>query len=267
MKTIISIISSIMLILLLSACGTQTTTEKEVKQTTNEKKVKQITKEDVVNKAFANTMTSFEADTKTTVNLGVNEQKSHETLAFSMKFIQEPFISHFKVTTVDGSTEFYFDQESAYALTPGQNGWIKAPTNNLKELENLASGKSIKEDLERLKNFVDVFQLYPIVGGYDLKVALDESSSEREKELAMTFIKESLNNPSFEVVGINKFYYNLVLDNNYLIKQVKAEADLNVNIDGEAGKANIFIDGNYKNVNSLEPFSIPDDVKQNAKQI
>jgi predicted RND superfamily exporter protein len=237
---------SLLLVLLLGACGTK------------------VTKEEVVDGAFKNSINSLDADMKTEFEINANGQKVNQTIDINMKYLDDPFIAHMKMNTVDGDMELYIDKESAYVIMPGVKEWIKAPVSNVPEFEKLASGDGVKEDLEQLKKFSELFEFKEEKDGYILSVELDSSSTDQEKELVMDVLKESLQDESVELSKVNKFIYHLKLDKKYFLKQVKSDADLDLVMDGESGKIIIKVQADYKEINSVKAFSIPQEVKDSA---
>lgn len=237
---------SLLLVLVLGACGTK------------------VTKEEVINGAFKNSLNSFVADMKTEIEINANGQKSNQTLDINMKYLDDPFMTHMKMTTINGDMELYIDKESAYVAAPGTSEWIKAPISSVPEFEELASGDSIKEDLEKMKKFSDLFEFKEEKDGYILSVELDSSSTDKEKELVKDVLKESMQEQSVELNNVNKFIYHLKLDKNYYLKQIKTDADLDLVMDGESGQIMIKLQADYKEMNSVKAFSIPQEVKDSA---
>ncbi|RSD29577.1 DUF6612 family protein [Mesobacillus subterraneus] len=237
---------SLLLVLVLSACGTK------------------VTKEEVISGAFRNTINSFDTDMKTEFEMNANGQKVNQTVDIHMKYLDDPFMAQMKLSTIDGDMELYIDKESAYMTMPGTTEWLKTSVSSVPEFEKLANGDGIKEDLDKLKKFSDLFELKEEKDGYLLSVELDSSSTDKEKELVKDVLKESLQDESIELNKVNKFIYYLKLDKNYYLKQVKADADLDLVMDGESGEIVIKVQADYKEINSVEAFSVPQEVKDSA---
>jgi hypothetical protein len=246
MRNFIFLITGLLLIILLGACGSH------------------VTKEEVVNKAFEKSITSVEADMQTYVNIKFNGQEANQTSDIDLKYINEPFITHLTINTINGAAEIYINDKNAYILAPGKANWIKTPSEGVNELEEIANGESIKEDLKNLKKFSDVFKLEKIKEEYVLKATINESSPEKDKELVKETLEESFKDQHIELEKINKFDYTLTLDKNFNLKSVLLDLDSNITENGKSKQAVIGIKANYKNINKLKDFSVPQEIKQSA---
>ncbi|WP_043931065.1 DUF6612 family protein [Bacillus sp. EB01] len=246
MKKITVVIASLILMLIISGCGTK------------------VTKEEVVSGAVKKSLNSFETDMKTEFKISSNGQDISSTTDIALVYKDDPFITHMKMSMIEGEIELYIDKESAYMKMPGEEGWIQAPTGSIPEFEEMASGDSIKKDLEKINEFSELFSFEQKDGGYVLDVKLDENSSDKEKELVTSVLTEELQNQSIKVSKVNKFNYSYTIDKDYNLKNVLTEADLEIVMDGQTTQISIKADADYKNINSVKDFSIPAEVTDNV---
>ncbi|OCA87808.1 hypothetical protein A8F94_08165 [Bacillus sp. FJAT-27225] len=248
MKKITVVIASLILMLIISGCGTST----------------KVTKEDVISGALNKSMDSFETDMKTELKISSNGQDISSTMDIALVYKKEPFLTHMKMSTIEGEIELYIDRESTYMMMPAEEGWIKAPTGSIPEFEEMANGDSIQKDLDKIKEFSELFSFKQIDDGYVLDVKLDENSSDQEKELVTSVLTEEMKNQSIELLKINSFNYSYKIDKDYNLKNVLTEADLEVNVNGETTLISIKADADYKNINGVKDFSIPAEVKDHV---
>ena len=223
-----------------------------------------LSKEEVVSNAINAEITSVEVDGTVDVEMDSNGQNMTQSLELVVKYIQEPFITYVQMSTVDGDVELYSDKDHTYMLVPDIEGWLKTSTSDTPGISDLAGGQSIKEDLERLKKFNDLFAFEPIEDGYVLKVALTKEASEEELALVKEVLKESVQDVEFEDVQINSFDYVLTIDKEFLLKSTVAKLDLEVTAEGEEASIVTSADVNYTNVNNVKEFSVPTEVVETA---
>ncbi|WP_409298943.1 DUF6612 family protein [Peribacillus sp. SCS-26] len=245
MKKTILFTTALIVFALLSGCGTK------------------ASKEDVINGAFKKPINSFDAEMKTEFEISANGQKSNQTIDMDIKYLDKPFITHLVMDTIDGEMELYLDKEYAY-IDSGDSTWMKTPTDSVPEFKDLASDDSVKEDLENIKKFEELFELEEIKDGYNLKVNLDKTSSQKEKDLVLKMLDGNMGEEKPDSIKINKFDYTLTLDKEYNIKKVVTDASIKMEKDGQSGDVKVKLNADYKNMNSVKSFSIPEDVKANA---
>lgn len=234
------------LLLTLNACGTKITTE------------------EAVNKAFAIDIESFDSTGKMDITVVANGQTMDQSMDMKMKYIKEPFITHFSLTTVDGDVEFYMDPDNVFVQMPGTEEWMKAPVDSIPDLSDLASGEAIQEQLERVKKFEELFKVEQSGNEYVLKVDVSDSSDEKEKELVLDVFKDALQQYDVSDLKINKFDYTLTLDKDFMLKSIVSKGDLDVTMEGETMSLKSDIREDYTDVNNVEEFTIPTEVTENA---
>jgi hypothetical protein len=236
------------LIFILAGCGTK------------------ITKEEVVNKAIETDINSFEIEGAVQIEISANGQDMTQSFDLGMKYITDPFISHIDMSTVDGNIEMYMDRDTTYMLLPSMEGWLKTSTNSTPEFAEIANGESISEELERLKEFSNLFDLESLENGYVLKVKLTEDADDEGTELVQELLQESVQDVQFDDIKINAFEYILTLDKDFLLKSAIANLNLDVTAEGEAATVVTNADVNYTNINKVEEFSVPVDIVDNASE-
>jgi hypothetical protein len=234
------------LLLILSACGTKITTE------------------EVVNKALEVDVKSIDSNTKVNIEIEANGQSMNQSMDVNMKYIKEPYISSINITTIDGNIEVYMDSETAYMLVPGMEQWVKAPVSSVPEFTELANGKAFKKEMEHVQKFIEMFKLEQNEQEYVLEVNISDSSSDKEKELVKEVFKDALQQYNPGDLTINSFDYTLTLDKDFNLKSADAIADLDVTIDGQAVVIKTKANANYTNVNSVQAFTIPTEITENA---
>lgn len=225
-----------------------------------------VTKEEVVKGATAKSLSSIETDLKVEFEMKSNGQKNNSSTDISIKYIEEPFLTHMKMKTLEGDIELYLDNESAYILPPEETSWYKKSIDSVPGFAELAENNAFKEDLEKIKKFSEIFTFEQKEDEYILQVNLKESSGKKEKELVLDVLKDSMKNESFDLSKINNFYYYIKLDKSYYVNQVKIKADIDLQFDGKPAQYIINANADYKNINKVKAFSIPQDVKDKAIQ-
>jgi outer membrane lipoprotein-sorting protein len=223
-----------------------------------------LSKEEVVTNAINAEINSVEVEGTVDVEIDSNGQSMTQSLELVVKFIQEPFITYVQMSTVDGDVEIYSDKDHTYMLVPDMEEWLKTSTSDTPGISDLAGGQSIKEDLERLKKFNDLFTFESVEEGYVLKVTLTEEASEDELALVKEILKESVEDVEFEDVRINSFDYVLTIDKEFLLNSTVAKLDLEVTAEGEEASIVTSADVNYTNVNNVKEFSVPAEVVETA---
>lgn len=225
-----------------------------------------VTKEEVVKGATAKSLSSIETDLKVEFEMKSNGQKNNSSTDISIKYIEEPFLTHMKMKTLEGDIELYLDNESAYILPPEETSWYKKSIDSVPGFAELAENNAFKEDLEKIKKFSEIFTFEQKEDEYILQVNLKEISGKKEKELVLDVLKDSMKNESFDLSKINNFYYYIKLDKSYYVNQVKIKADIDLQFDGKPAQYIINANADYKNINKVKAFSIPQDVKDKAIQ-
>ncbi|WP_070121267.1 DUF6612 family protein [Bacillus marinisedimentorum] len=250
MKKLHFLLVSLASLLFLGACGTG------------------VTKEELVNGALDNDISSFEADMKMGIDVNANGQKMNQSLDMTMEYVKEPFNTHIKMSTVDGNIELYMDEETSYALVPGESQWIKTPTNSNPDFAELASGESMKDELNRLKKFVELFEMTQSGNDYVLTVNLTEDSKNKQEiELVQDVLKEATQNSEVEDLQVNSFDYKLTISEDKMLKSIVTRADVDVKIAGETAQIVTDATATYKNVNQVENIAIPAEVTDNAVEM
>jgi hypothetical protein len=225
-----------------------------------------VTKEEVVKGATAKSLSSIETDLKVEFEMKSNGQKNNSSTDISIKYIEEPFLTYMKMKTLEGDIELYLDNESAYILPPEETSWYKKSIDSVPGFAELAENNAFKEDLEKIKKFSEIFTFEQKEDEYILQVNLKESSGKKEKELVLDVLKDSMKNESFELSKINNFFYYIKLDKSYYVNQVKIKADIDLQFDGKPAQYIINVNADYKNINTVKAFSIPQDVRDKAIQ-
>lgn len=225
-----------------------------------------VTKEEVVKGATAKSLSSIETDMKVEFEMKSNGQKNNSSTDISIKYIEEPFLTYMKMKTLEGDIELYLDNESAYILPPEDTSWYKKSIDSVPGFAELAENNAFKEDLEKIKKFSEIFTFEQKEDEYILQVNLKESSGKKEKELVLDVLKDSMKNESFELSKINNFFYYIKLDKSYYVNQVKIKADIDLQFDGKPAQYIINVNADYKNINTVKAFSIPQDVRDKAIQ-
>jgi hypothetical protein len=225
-----------------------------------------VTKEEVVKGATAKSLSSIETDLKVEFEMKSNGQKHNSSTDISIKYMEEPFLTFMKMKTLEGDIELYLDNESAYILPPEETSWYKKSIDSVPEFAELAENNAFKEDLEKIKKFSEIFTFEQKEDEYILQVNLQESSGKKEKELVLDVLKDSMKNESLELSKINNFFYYIKLDKSYYVNQVKIKADIDLQFDGKPAQYIINVNADYKNINTVKAFSIPQDVREKAIQ-
>lgn len=225
-----------------------------------------VTKEEVVKGATAKSLSSIETDLKVEFEMKSNGQKHNSSTDISIKYMEEPFLTYMKMKTLEGDIELYLDNESAYILPPEETSWYKKSIDSVPDLAELAENNAFKEDLEKIKKFSEIFTFEQKEDEYILQVNLQESSGKKEKELVLDVLKDSMKNESLELSKINNFFYYIKLDKSYYVNQVKIKADIDLQFDGKPAQYIINVNADYKNINTVKAFSIPQDVREKAIQ-
>lgn len=224
-----------------------------------------VSKEDVVNGAMKTDYSSFNMEAKFQMDISANGQNMEQSFDMDMTYVEEPFLAHLKMGTVDGDIELYVDKETTYIAQPGIEEWLKAPTNSVPEFAEMANGDSMKEDLERLQEFTDVFKLEKSEKGYNLSVKLTEKSSEEEMALVKDVMKESMEEDmELDDFKVKLFDYKLTFDENFYLTEAVVKADLEITSEGETANITISTDVNYTEINNIKNYSVPDDIINNA---
>lgn len=248
MKKTYIVIMSLIFALLLSGCA------------------EKVTKEEVVKGATAKSLSSIETDLKVEFEMKSNGQKHNSSTDISIKYMEEPFLTYMKMKTLEGDIELYLDNESAYILPPQETSWYKKSIDSVPEFAELAENNAFTEDLEKIKKFSEIFTFEQKDDEYILQVNLQESSGKKEKELVLDVLKDSMKNESLELSKINNFFYYIKLDKSYYVNQVKIKADIDLQFDGKPAQYIINANAEYKNINTVKAFSIPEEVRDKAIQ-
>lgn len=246
MKKFSILISILVVLIVLGGCGSS------------------LSKDEVVNKAVASEINSFNIDADIEMDISANGQSMNQSLNMDMTYVDNPFTAHIKMTSINGNIEIYLDKETTYVAQPGTDQWVKTPTNTVPEFADMASGDSIKEELDRLQEFSDLYKLEKSENGYVLSVSLSEDSNEKEMELVKDVMTESMQGMVVEDLKVNKFDYKITLDENFYLKNAFAKADIEITLDGEKATINTVTEADYTEINSLTDYSIPEDVINDA---
>ncbi|HET7628595.1 MAG TPA: DUF6612 family protein [Bacillales bacterium] len=240
-------------IIVLSACG------------------QQLSKEEIVNQAASKDFNSFKAAVKMNMHIEANGQQLDQSMNFAMKYKKDPFLTQLTMHTIEGDLEMYFNQDYAYIMNPETDQWVKTSIADVEELEALTDPKAMEQDLERINQFTDVFEFERTEEGYKLHTAIDEASSEQQLSLVKDVLKDAMkeNNEEgqFTIEKVNQFDYTVQLDKDLYLKKASVKMDVSVTVDGKPVKFDVQVDADYDKINQMESLSLPEEVKQNAKEL
>ncbi|MCA0984474.1 hypothetical protein LCL89_10510 [Halobacillus yeomjeoni] len=193
------------------------------------------------------------------------------TSKIESKVQTEPMAYHQKVETMGQVMKQYYTPDGLYMTLPTKNGWYKAPKEVAEQLNAIDAEKQTPvSQLDSLKEFIDEFDLEEKDNYYILSL---RSEGEKVKNLVDQAMKESLTGGQIpenlmDGVDFKKLSYSFSIDKEtYYPHKMKVDMTFTIDQNGEKVTMNQTIDGNYSQFNEIGEISIPEDVKQKAKEI
>ncbi|MCA1029731.1 hypothetical protein LCL95_01640 [Bacillus timonensis] len=224
-----------------------------------------LTKDEVVNKALEMDINSFNMDANIEMEIEANGQSMDQSLNMEMTFVDDPFVAHILMSTFTGNIEMYIDKETTYLANIDPEVWVKTPTKDVPEFAEMADVESLKKEVERLKEFSDLFTMEKNENNeYVLSVNFTEESSEEENELVRHILLDSLEDLVVDDIKVNSFTYKLTFDENFLLQHDIVEADLEIVSEGETVKIILMVDAKYSDINAIKDYQIPNEIIDNA---
>ena len=256
LKKYLLLIATVILSVTLAACGMGTSAEQIVnKSVESSKNIKS---------------TDFEATNQSEILVGEQNQTIENTVSGSL--IMDPLAmkatTDVKAQGQSQTLELYIKDETAYAKSTGQDGWVKSSNNNITaQFENLKKIANSDKILEFYKKIAKDFKKTEENGNYvltytgngdqfkDLMVAIANASSGSEVT-ASAFDNVDFKNVSIKLVVTKDF----TPVNNEVTMELATKDTSNPT----TMKIKQII--KYSNVNNVKEINLPDEVK-NAKEV
>ncbi|TCP30029.1 hypothetical protein EV207_107125 [Scopulibacillus darangshiensis] len=225
---------------------------------------------------------SFNADTTTNMDMEVQGQKIHTSTIGSVDYQKEPLLIYTKQKTSNpknaGQTmniDMYMTKDNLYMQSPMKPGeWVKLDNPQSAMLDKLTKGNAadIEKQLKSLKGFAKDFKLEEKDKNYVLTYKgkgadFDKFVKKMVKDQMpnMDQFKEAMKNVKYDNVS---FTYTFDKEK-FLPQEMKMTMNMTVtnpNDETQKMKMKVKSSSEYKDFNNVK-VTIPDDVKQNAKEV
>lgn len=214
-------------------------------------------------------VTDLETEGKMEFEITANGQSMTQDMNYTMVYSEDPFFTQMEVSSVDEKIEMYLEEEFAYIFIPENEQWIKANVSDVPEFTEMANGDLLKEDIDRLKEYADLFELEKVKDDYVLTLNVSKENDGKGKEFIAELLTELMSSESGiseENTTINSLEYNLVFDSEFMLKSSEGTVDVQQEVDGDTQQYIAKIGATYTNVNKVadEDLKVPTDITENA---
>ncbi len=264
----------VLLLSLLTACGAEepkeeaeeepaAATTEESKKEEKGKEQEEVTKEEVIKRSLNNDVQSFEMTVSGRVNMLSNGEHFEQYFDLENKYIKNPFINYSRITSNNGTFHMYLNDEAAYMLVPSGQ-WIKGSISAYEAMPGISTGEVFRDELLLAEKFLNLFSLEEIEDGYKLTIKKDVGSEAENNTLAREILKKGFEGAVIENIIIKEMDYIYILDKNFFLKKGDTYVEVDATIDGIKNSVKIDSESDYTNYNDVEPFSIPQEAKEQA---
>ncbi|ARI76732.1 DUF6612 family protein [Halobacillus mangrovi] len=269
MKKLTFAISILMVMLLISACSS-----------TEGEKIKEVyTKSTEASKNLKN----FAMKMKTEQIINTGEKNSEEktnspvpteipiTSTIYSEMQVEPLAFHQTVETMGQTIEQYYSEDGLYMTMPTKEGWFKAPKELTEQLNTLtAQEQTPVSQLESLKEYIDEFNLETEGSNYILTLSSEGQNVQNlfEEAIKETMPEGQITEELMQGLNVNKMDYEFVIDKeSYYPQTMNISMDYTLEQGGQKMDIQQKMFGEYSKFNEIGEITIPQEVKDKAKEI
>ncbi|KOS63390.1 hypothetical protein FJQ98_09765 [Lysinibacillus agricola] len=254
----------LVLVLFLIACS------KEESEDTLEEVSEGISKATVINNVFEQTITSYKTKIEATVGSKTVDSKNEQleqTYTMDMVVQKEPFLIYYNYVDPEDVTKAYIDIDSEYYNLNKSERWYKISELDRAEKQEMLREGYLLENIKRLMEFEDIFELQYRENEYILIAKVTDSSDKKSLAYVTDYVennmKRELDSKRLKTT-INEVKYTLILDKDFLLKSTNIIADINLYQGTE--KSNIILNSDmvYSDVNNVHYFSMPEGISRNS---
>jgi hypothetical protein len=167
--------------------------------------------------------------------------------------------------------EQYYSDEGLYMTMPSKEGWFKAPKELTEQLNSISAQEQTPgSQLESLKDYIDDFNLETKDSNYILTLTSEGENVQKLFEEAMkeTMPEGQIPEEMMKGLTVNKLSYKFVIDKeSYYPQTMDIEMYYTFDQNGQQMEIQQNINGQYSKFNEVGEITIPQDVKDGAKEI
>ncbi|MFJ6264587.1 DUF6612 family protein [Lysinibacillus xylanilyticus] len=251
----------LVLVLFLIACGN------EESEGAVEKVSEGTSKATVINNVLEQTITSYKTKTEATVVGSSKNEQLETTFTMDMVVQKEPFLIYFSEAYPEDVTKAYIDNDSEYYNFNNNERWYKISELEMAEKQEISREGYLFEEVKRLMEFEDLFELQHGENEYILIAKVTESSDKKSRAFVTDYVenhmKMELDQKGLKTT-INEAEYTLIFDKDFLLTSSKIFMDINLNQGTVNSNLILNSDSVYSDVNHVNYFFIPEGISRNA---
>ncbi|GGF32958.1 hypothetical protein GCM10010954_35170 [Halobacillus andaensis] len=265
MKNSMITLAAFSLLLIVSACSSA-----------EGEKAKEVFKKSA---AASEELDSFSMEMEMTQKMNVESEDSEEGIpdgiplqtTMNSDMQMDPVAFYQTVEFMGQSMEQYYTEDGMYMTVPGEENWYKAPEELVDQLNQISSEEqSPGNQLENLEEYVDEFNLEEKENSYLLSFSSEGENVQAliEESVEEMFPEGTMPEDALEGLTVEQVNYTFEVDKeSYYPKQLDAEMNFTMNMEGEETSIHQTMSGSYSNFNEVGEIEIPSEVIEQAEDL
>ncbi|WP_181349496.1 DUF6612 family protein [Thalassobacillus sp. CUG 92003] len=187
------------------------------------------------------------------------------------EMITDPLALHQTMTMMGQEVEMYYKEDEMYISQPGTNGWMKAPKEMMKQINQMTNVQQTPaEQLDLLKDYVDDFTMEEDDDHYTLSFS---SKGDNVKQLIEETMKQALpedqwDDQMMDAVTVEQLSYTFkIAKDTHYPESFDMAMEFTVDENGETSTISQKVNGDYSKFNEIGDIEIPQEVSENATEM
>lgn len=220
----------------------------------------------------SNDLNSYQMDMNMDIDMSMPGLPGQQTTITSKgEVVVEPMALHQTMDMMGQTIEMYYTEDGMYMQQPGTDQWMKAPKDMMDQITQMSQAQQNPgEQLKQLEKYVEEFNLEENESSYILSVS---SSEDKMKDFVKEMLEQNLpenalNEDVLKGITIKNLNYQFTVGKeNYYPKKLDLDMELEINQNGETSTIKEHIQAEYSNYNGIGEITVPEEVKENAKEM